>query len=79
MMTMMNKLKKMAMSGLKMLTTKKGMLAAILFGAPLVGIAVSPEYAASLAEHLSILLEMMLDALPDGAEEAVTAASTTSE
>ena len=58
------KLKSMLASGVRMLATKKGMLAAILFGAPLVGIAVSPEYAASLAEHLSILLQMILDALP---------------
>jgi len=63
MMMIMSKLKSMMMSGMRMLTTKKGMLAAILFGAPLIGIAVSPDYAASLAEHLSILLEMMLDAL----------------
>ena len=61
---MIKKLKSMLASGLRMLTTKKGMLAAILFGAPLVGIAVSPEYAASLAEHLSVLLQMILDALP---------------
>lgn len=62
-MSIMSKLKSMAMSGLKMLTTKKGMLAAILFGAPIVGIAVSPDYAASLAEHLAAILQMMLDAL----------------
>jgi len=60
---MISKIKGMLMSGVGMLATKKGMLAIILFGAPIIGIAVSPEYAASLAEHMSILLQMLLDAL----------------
>ena len=62
---MMSKIKNIVMKGVGMLATKKGMLAAILFGAPLIGMAVSPTYAASLAEHLSALLQMILDALPD--------------
>lgn len=49
---------------LKAMTTKKGILALVLFAAPIIGIAVSPEYAASLAEHLSIILEHVLDLLP---------------
>jgi len=71
MIMMISKIKGMLMKGVGMLATKKGMLAAIIFGAPLVGIAVSPEYAASLAEHMSILLQMLLDVL----EPSTTAAA----
>jgi len=73
---MMSKIKGMLMKGVGMLATKRGMLAMILFGAPIIGIAVSPEYAADLAEHMSVLLQMMLDALAT-TEQAATVSEVT--
>lgn len=46
-----------------MLATKKGMLAAIIFGGGVIGMAVNPEIASNLAEHISALLQMVLDML----------------
>lgn len=60
---MMKMIKEMIMKGLGMLTTKKGMLAAILLVAGVVGHTMNPEIASSLAEHLSALLDMALDAM----------------
>lgn len=54
-----------------MIGLKKMILACFML-APVIGIAVSPEFAENFATHLAGLLQMILDALP---EEAVDAAS----
>jgi len=58
---------------LKMMTTKKALLSMMLIGAPIIGIAVSPTFAASFAEHLSGMLELILDALPTDTIDSVPA------
>lgn len=48
---------------LKKYATKKNIL--IVLGlAPLVGIAVNPEFAESFSEHLAGMLQLVIDALP---------------
>lgn len=65
------KLNKKMKSMLKAMTTKKAILGIVLFVAPLIGIAVSPEYAAALSENLATILQTVLDMLPAEAADAV--------
>ena len=43
---------------------------------PIIGIAVSPDFADNFATHLAGLLQLMLDALPEGAAEATAEAAS---
>lgn len=63
---MMKTIKAMMIRGLKMLTTKRVMLTAIVAVAGAFGMALNPEIASGLAEHLSGLLDMLMDAMGGG-------------
>lgn len=59
-----NKIKSMLKKLLKKTVTKKNVLVLVVLAAPVIGMSGSPETQALLADHLTALLQMMIDAMP---------------
>lgn len=72
----MMKLKERTKDILKKILTKKNIIAVMVIALPVIGVSASPETQAMLAEHVSGLLQMIIDAMPVAAEVDAVVAPT---